>query len=506
MMFTVNPWPFYAICIASLQAYKRTNRKIVQSSTDMDVRRKARSIVFSMTSSQNIEDVVLFLKRQLQRAQEREFQKAPEYRQLLIQLIHALAVKFSEVAASVVHALMQFLGDLNNPSVLDVVAFICGREVPTPPAVHMRQAHSEIKSGKAFRGVLWILGEYVESLSDIQATFQDICKVFGEIPIFASEQRLLDEAGGEEDKKEDKVEGSGRPNVLADGTYATVTAYTSADSARLEVVKAASKPPLRGSVFASALMKLALQFDDLTDDWLKANALRAEFMLIMMSIIHVGPVEFYPREFQEKSIVHDIFLKDTKAAYSKMLVAQEVHKKAAEKKESESTKKHVVQVDDLLTFRQFLKKSADDLIDYFEDLGKATGAAEVQEDFIYNLGRIPQLTGFSDPTYVEAYVKMHGFDIMTCFLVNQAPNTLQNICLDIPILGDLKLVERPAVYTIAPRGFQSIKATIKPVVSSKVDVLQSILPGDSDIAAAVWDEVHSFGDSKLCRYPASEKL
>jgi len=38
-------------------------------------------------------------------------------------------------------------------------------------------------------------------------------------------------------------------------------------------------------------------------------------------------------------------------------------KKAAEKKESESTRDHVVQVDDLLTFRQFSKKSADDPID-----------------------------------------------------------------------------------------------------------------------------------------------
>jgi len=33
-------------------------------------------------------------------------------------------VKFSEVAASVVHALMEFLGDSNNPSALDVVAFV----------------------------------------------------------------------------------------------------------------------------------------------------------------------------------------------------------------------------------------------------------------------------------------------------------------------------------------------------------------------------------------------
>jgi coatomer subunit beta len=72
--------------------------------------------------------------------------------------------------------------------------------------------------------------------------------VLGEIPILASEQRLLDEAGGEEDKKEDKkVEGSGRPKVLADGTYATETAYTSTTSARLEAVKTASKPPLRGA-------------------------------------------------------------------------------------------------------------------------------------------------------------------------------------------------------------------------------------------------------------------
>jgi hypothetical protein len=38
-------------------------------------------------------------------------------------------------------------------------------------------------------------------------------------------------------------------------------------------------------------------------------------------------------------------------------------KKAAEKKEAENTKEHVVQLDDLLTFRQFSRKSADDPID-----------------------------------------------------------------------------------------------------------------------------------------------
>jgi len=47
-----------------------------------------------------------------------------EYRQLLNQSIHVTAIKFSEVAASVVHALVEFLGDSNNPSALDVVVFV----------------------------------------------------------------------------------------------------------------------------------------------------------------------------------------------------------------------------------------------------------------------------------------------------------------------------------------------------------------------------------------------
>ena len=47
-----------------------------------------------------------------------------EYHQLLIQSIHVCAVKFSEVAASVVHALMEFLGESNNPAAVDVIAFV----------------------------------------------------------------------------------------------------------------------------------------------------------------------------------------------------------------------------------------------------------------------------------------------------------------------------------------------------------------------------------------------
>lgn len=121
------------------------------------------------------------------------------------------------------------------------------------------QTLSEIKSGKVYRGVLWILGEYAESVPEIQETFQQLRKVLGEIPILASEQRLLDESTADEgDKEKDgevKTE-STKPKVLADGTYATETAYTSISSARLEAVKAAAKPPLRSESSAIVLIDL----------------------------------------------------------------------------------------------------------------------------------------------------------------------------------------------------------------------------------------------------------
>jgi vesicle coat complex subunit len=97
-----------------------------------------------------------------------------------------------------------------------------------------------------------------------------------------------------------------------------------------------------GTVLAAALTKLVLRFADLSPDEKKANSLRAEAMLIMTSTIRVGQSKFSSApidedsnerilnciqtlsELQVKPVVHGIFLNDTKAAYSKMVAAQEV--------------------------------------------------------------------------------------------------------------------------------------------------------------------------------------
>ena len=110
---------------------------------------------------------------------------------------------------------------------------------------------SSIRTGRVFRGVLWILGEYIEELGDIENTLAEIRKLIGEIPILAAEARAAE--GGFQDSNElggDDTAGStgggaGRPRVLADGTYATETAYSTTYT-RTESSQT-SKPALRGT-------------------------------------------------------------------------------------------------------------------------------------------------------------------------------------------------------------------------------------------------------------------
>ncbi|PVG02481.1 putative coatomer complex beta chain [Serendipita vermifera] len=464
----------------------------VLTSSDMEVRRKAVKIALNMVTSRNVQDVVLFLKKQLTKTLEQEHEKNAEYRQLLIQSIHICAIKFSEVAASVVHAMMEFLGDSSNTAAVDVIAFV--REVVEKfPKLRqsiterLLQSISEIKSGKVFRGALWIVGEYCSQPTDIQEAFAQIRKAIGEVPILAAEQRLLDAAGGDE-PEEPLVKTGGAPKVLEDGTYATETAMSSAAAARLEAVKKASKPPLRtlllngdfytGAVLASTLSKLVLRFNQAGADPKQANALRAEAMLMMTSIIRVGQSKFVTVPIDEDSqerimncirvlsemtlnkTINEIFLLDTKAAYAKMVDTEE--KKAKEKREKES-KTSAVQVDDVLTFRQFAKKGGMDAADDYElDVTRATGSSEVVEDHVSKLASVVQLTGFSDPVYAEAYVKVLGFDILLdVLIVNQTLTTMQNLCVEFATLGDLKLVERPTTHTLASHSFHSIKTSIK---------------------------------------------
>lgn len=427
--------------------------------------------------------------------------QSSEYRQLLIQSIHHCAIKFSEIAASVVDLLMDFIGDFNNNSAVDVISFV--KEVVEKfPKLRgsiierLVATLSEVRAGKVYRGVLWVIGEYSLETSDIREAWKRIRASLGEIPILASEQRLLDEVPDDNAAVLEQVNGhkaaapSGSRKVLADGTYATESALTSqsAAAAKLEAVKAAQKPPLRqlildgdyylATVLSSTLTKLVMRHAEVSQDAARTNALRAEAMLIMISIVRVGQSQFVKApidedsvdrimtcvrslsEFSERKELETTFLEDTRKAFKTIVQAEE--KKRAAKEASEKAKT-AVQIDDAIPIRQLTKKNAGEGTDEIElDLIKATGGDATVEDLSSKLSRIVQLTGFSDPVYAEAYVQVHQFDIiLDVLLVNQTTETLQNLSVEFATLGDLKVVERPTTQNLGPRDFLNVQATVK---------------------------------------------
>lgn len=473
----------------------------VLSSPDIDVRKKALDIALEMVSSKNVEEVVLLLKKELSKTVDQEYEKNSEYRQLLIHSIHQCAIKFSEVAASVVDLLMDFIADFNNTSAVDVINFVKEVVEKFPklrPSIVSRLVDtlSEVRAGKVYRGILWIVGEYSLEEKDIRDAWRRIRASLGEIPILASEQRLLDNVDGEEDK--DQLNGNHKPTaptgsrrVLADGTYATETALTSQSSAaaKLEAVKAAQKPPLRqlilegdyylATVLSATLTKLVMRHSEISSDHARTNALRAEAMLIMISIIRVGQSQFVKApidedsvdrvmscvrslaEFTEHKELESVYLDDTRKAFRAMVQVEE-KKRAA--KEAVEKAKTAVQVDDVVSIRQLGKKNMGDGSDEIEvDLERATGGdSTAAEDLSSKLSRVVQLTGFSDPVYAEAYVKVHQFDIvLDVLLVNQTTETLQNLSVEFATLGDLKVVERPTTQNLGPHDFHNVQCTIK---------------------------------------------
>lgn len=397
---------------------------------------------------------------------------------------------------------MDFIADFNATSAIDVISFVKEVVEKFPKlrrsiVERLVSTLSEVRAGKVYRGALWIVGEYSLEAKDIREAWTKIRASLGEIPILASEQRLLEEASEEPRENKEQLNGHAKPSaptgsrrILADGTYATENALTSQSStvAKLEAVKAAQKPPLRqlildgdfylGTVLSATLAKLVMRHYEISQDSARTNALRAEAMLIMISIIRVGQSPFVKApidedsvdrimsciralaEFAEKKDIETVFLEDTRKAFRAMVQVEE-KKRAA--KEADEKAKSAVQVDDVVSIRQLTKKAAGDGSDEFDlDLEKATGGDAAAEDLSSKLSRVVQLTGFSDPVYAEAYVKVHQFDIvLDVLLVNQTSETLQNLSVEFATLGDLKVVERPTTQNLGPHDFQNVQSTIK---------------------------------------------
>jgi hypothetical protein len=65
--------------------------------------------------------------------------------------------------------------------------------------------------------------------------------------------------------------------------------------------------------------------------------------------------------------------------------------------------------------------------------------------------------------YAEAYVTVHQYDIvLDVTVINRTGDTLQNLCLELATMGDLKLVERPQNYTLGPGATRTVRCARRP--------------------------------------------
>jgi coatomer subunit beta len=499
----------------------------------LEIRRKTLDIALDLVTTKNIDEVILVLKKEINKTQAKEYEKGGEYRQMLIQAIHQCAVKFPDVASNVVHMLMDFLGDSNVASAMDVITFV--REVvETYPNLReaivrkLLESLFQIKSEKVYRASLWIIGEYCRTPEDIEIAMSTLRESLGELPLVSTIQT----DSKDKDAKDKPVPPpspapvSVSTRVLADGTYATQSAFTEvpASTQGNGILAADNNQQLRsllsngdfflGTVLASTLTKLALRATELDIEPRVRNAVHAEALYIITSVISFGdsataahPMDPDSRDRLNLCIriladpstppqVKKVWTEQCHYSFSSMLLDQIRQKREDDGKKPKSVH---VQADDLIKIRQLRgargRAGPDpDIEDEDEsDITKAAGIEKVDHG---NGTRVYQLTGFSDPLYAEAVVHVHQYDIvLDVTILNQTNDTLQNVTLELATLGDLKLCERPQNYTIAPKERQVVKANIK-VSSTETGIIFGNIVYDvagvssSDKNCVILSEIH----------------
>ncbi|KNA22373.1 hypothetical protein SOVF_034580 [Spinacia oleracea] len=476
------------------------------SSPNLDIRRKTLDIALELITPRNVDEVVLLLKKEVVKTQNADLEKNGEYRQMLVQAIHTCAMKFPEVASTVVHVLMDFLGDSNVASAIDVVVFV--REIiETNPKLRVSiitrllDTFYQIRAARVCSCALWIIGEYCLSLSEIESGIATIKQCLGELPFYTA----TEEGEGQEAPKRDQLASSitvssRRPVVLADGTYATQSAAleTAISPPTLVQGSLATQGNLRslllsgdfflGAVVACTLTKLVLRLEEVQPSKVEVNKATSEALLYMVSMIQLGQSPVLPHPIDNDAYdrivlcirllcntgdaTRKIWLHSCKESFVNMLADKQFRE--TEERKAKAQVSHS-QPDDLIDFYHLKSRKGMSQLELEDevqdDLKRATGEFTKDNDDANKLNRILQLTGFSDPVYAEAYVTVHHYDIvLDVTVINRTKETLQNLCLELATMGDLKLVERPQNYTLAPESSKQIRANIK-VSSTETGVI-----------------------------------
>ncbi|KAI3831192.1 hypothetical protein MKW92_044955 [Papaver armeniacum] len=327
---------------------------------------------------------------------------------------------------------------------------------------------------------LWIIGEYCLSPSEVE----------------------------EGDGADTSKPSSNETIILADGTYATQSSAS----------ETAISPPtlVQGSLASPGNLRSLI----LTGDFFLGESEQSIFSSFIM--LQLGQSSFpHPIDKDSYDIIvlcirllcntgdeiRKIWLQSFHDSFVKMLADKQFHE--AEEIKAKAQIFHAQLDDDLIDFYHLKSRKGMSQLELEDevqdDLKRASVEFTKDGDDANRLNHILQLTGFSDPVYAEAYVTVHHYDIvLDVTVINRAKETLQNLCLELATMGDLKLVERPQNYTLAPESSKQIRANIKEflnhiIKSTNLKCLTalSVLDGDCGFLAANLYAKSVFGEDAL---------
>ncbi|CAM0879909.1 unnamed protein product [Alopecurus aequalis] len=474
----------------------------------VDIRRKVLDLVPGLLTARNVQEVVLYLNKEVAEMQGSELERAGEYHQMLVQAIHACAVEHPQVAGSVVHLLVDFLGESNGGAVVyDVVLFV--REImETNPMLResmiqrLFSAFCQIKESFICSCALWMLGEYSFSISEVESAISAIKQSLGNLPFYAvSEGRAsADSSKPAHPVMNSCIACSKRPIVLADDAYAPHIFATNATISGKNSVSdpsLASKQCLRcllvsgdfhlAAVVACTLTKLLLRLEEVQPSKVEVNKSSSESLLIMVSFLQLGQSFCYrhpiDRDWYNRIVlcvkllcnssvdVKKVWLLSFRESFAKML---------AEKMKIKALISHA-QPDDPIDIYHLKRRGlnqCDSDDDYRDDLKTATVEVTKGADDTNRLNRLVQLTGFSDPVYAEACVTVNRYynAVVDVTVINRTKEALQNLCLEFETEDiDVMVTDRSDKYTLAPQESKQIQVNIEISSANSAVILGRII-------------------------------
>jgi len=489
------------IVLERLEDLKGKHSKILQellmdvlralSSPNPDICAKVLEVAMDIVTSRNVKEVVISLKREVQKTtQDSDAMetKGMAYRNMLISAIHQCAVRFPDVAESVVHVLMDFLSTDGGMQVVIFVRAIVEQYPDLRAAILNKLLNTvdEVQNNQVMSVCLWILGEYCLDVESVNEAFSTITGQLGQPPFIV-------QADEKEAKIKAEAEAAAAPKmvtknvVLADGTYATQTVYSEVKTPELDNTPSLRKMIIGGDIFlgstvGSCLTKLCLRAEELGVDAITTKKMTVDSLLVMCAIVKMAEVTVSAQRSslqdcserislccralldpRARALLKPSLLEDGKATFATFLATLKDKESKDQKKEDEEAP--VTQPDDLIHFRQLRSmavQGGDVDLDDGADLARATGYNDAGTALSSELSHVYQLSGFADPVYAEALVTVHDYDIVLEILViNRTPNTLANLTVELSTMGDMKIVERPQSHTIGPLDQMTIRASIK---------------------------------------------